>query len=101
MLADVEAVLMMADGQLAEITAMCEASLKAKTASPALQATIKNFLENDRSSLEYLAHALYDRFGTGGPDARIYWPCTDDVKKVQQTFDRNLPGVRFTAGYLR
>lgn len=52
-----------------------DASLHEKTIKPSLKISVKNFMENLRSALDYGAVALFNRYGSaGGKKPHIYFP---------------------------
>jgi len=92
MLPDSESVLDKADDQLAEVRQMYEESLQQKQPSGRLLATIKNVLDNQRSALEFIAHAIYEQHGKKG--SKCYYPYAHNAAEFNAVFDKNLPGVR-------
>lgn len=51
-----------------------DASLHDKNIHPALLIRIKNFMENLRSALDFIAHDLFDKYGAQSSQANIYFP---------------------------
>jgi hypothetical protein len=92
MLDDCRAVLDLAQDQLDQIGKIYEESLREKKVTPRLQAIIKNILENQRSALDYVAHAVTEKHGK--PGMKTYWPYSTDRSKFVSFIDSNMPGVR-------
>ena len=64
-----------ADRQLPSIREAYEASLHAKTISPALLIEIKNLFENLRSALDFAASGVFERYGSSRKaKPKIYFP---------------------------
>ena len=91
---DVQANLKVAKDLRQQIQAEYNSSLQAKSISPTLPVYIKNFLENLRSPLDYLALEISERILNQPKGSKVYFPiaCTD-----QQSFNshiaRNLPNL--------
>jgi hypothetical protein len=88
---DIDALLAEADEQMGPIRKAYAASLRAKEVAPGLQPKIKNVLENQRSALEYLAHAIVDQYGKKG--TRVYFPIVATAGDFSGRFDKNMQGV--------
>ena len=97
---DIDALIDDAGEQLERVRELYEDSLREKEVPGKLRTRIKNVLENQRSALEYLANAIYERYGDG-TDARVYYPVTDAATAFGGTFDRLLPGVAANAPTVR
>ena len=81
--ADIDALLEDADEQLERVRDLYEKSLREKEVPTKLKTRIKNVVENQRSALEYLAHAIYERHGDG-KGAKSYYPgrpCPNEVSR--------------------
>ena len=74
MLKDVEAMLSLADEHIAEIAAMYERTLHEQEVPDRLKALIKGVIEQQRSSLDFVANAVAIKHGTAKDGDRIYWP---------------------------
>jgi hypothetical protein len=73
---DAKALVQHATQELPKIRAAYDASLHAKSISPALLVEIKNFFENLRSALDFAAHGLFDTFcpASAKNKPNIYFP---------------------------
>lgn len=91
-MADIEAVQALAAEYLQEVEQLYEGALHAKSVPQRLRALIKNVLENERSSLEYLARAIADAYGT--PSGNVYYPLAPSAAKFNGSIDSRMPGVR-------
>ncbi len=91
MLPDAKAVLDLAAENLQQIHSIYEETLHDKEASPRLRALIKNVVENQRSALDYVAHAVTQKYGKSG--TKTYWPYCEDPTKFVNSIDGNMPGV--------
>lgn len=77
--ADITALFEHAQKQFAEIKTEYEGSLRAKSISAGLKIGIKNFCENLRSAMDYLAHEIYDvHCGGVNSKTRFYFPILPD-----------------------
>lgn len=88
---DIDALIAEADSQLSDVRGLYEASLRAQEVTSTLQVKIKNVLENQRSALEYLAHAIVERDGKAG--ARSYFPLASASDKFPDLFESQMKGV--------
>src|SRR3954447_9221556 len=88
---DVEALLALADEQMAGIEELYGESLAEKQVSSRLQALIKNVIENYRSALDYVANAAAEKYAKPG---RVYWPYAPAPSDFPRHFDKNFPGLR-------
>ncbi len=94
MLADIQALIDTAASQLNDIRDEYQKTLNEQAISPGLKTRIKNVLENQRSALEYLAHAIHTAYGK--PNTKAYYPVAGEPGRYEAAFDRCLPGVRTT-----
>lgn len=78
-----------AERELAKVRQLYESSLQAKEPSEELQTTIKHVVEDQRSSLDHVATAINEKFGTKGK--QVYFPYAHDPGKFQGFFDQNFP----------
>ncbi len=93
--ADIAALFSRADGQLAVIVKEYEASLHKQSVDPALRVDIKNYCENLRSVLDYLAHDIRDKFCQGAnPKARFYFPILPDAAQFAAQASQWFPGLQ-------
>jgi hypothetical protein len=59
----------------AEIERAYSASLSEKAVKPTLLIEIKNFMENLRSSLDFTAHGIFQKYGiSSSPSQKVYFP---------------------------
>lgn len=96
---DVDALLAEAADQLDKVRDLYEDSLRAQQVPAELQVKIKNVLENQRSALEYVAHAIVERDGKAGSLA--YFPLAASSDKFAAGFDRQMAGVAATRPDIR
>jgi hypothetical protein len=97
---DIDAVVEHAQEQLELVGSIYESALQEQQVNSTLQVRIKNVVENQRSALEYVAHAIYAGYGDG-KGARSYYPLAVVDKKFPTLFDRLLPGVAATCPAVR
>ena len=71
---DIEALLEVADEQLRKVQAEYNESLKSKAIRPTLPVYIKNYLENLRSPLDYLAREICEKILSMPKGHRTYFP---------------------------
>jgi len=80
----VQALLLRAEKQLTEIQILYSTSLSEKTINPELQPLIKNYLENLRSALDYVAHDIYEGISPSyKEDIKLYFP----IRTTKHEFD--------------
>ncbi len=72
----VDALLADAEEQMAAVRSLYDTSLTEKQVIRGLQVRIKNVLENQRSALEYVAHAVVVL--AGGNGSRCYFPVLNE-----------------------
>jgi hypothetical protein len=96
---DAKSLVAHAQGELPKIKRAYDESLTSKTISPALLVEIKNFLENLRSALDFVAHGLFDRHcAKSGNKPKIYFPYAT-AKQSRQEFEKSgriescIPGI--------
>lgn len=96
---DAKALIAHAEKELKNIEEGYSKSLSEKTLKEALLISIKNFMENLRSALDYSAHALFDKFSsTSSAKRKIYFPYAletqslEDFKKAQLN-ESKFPGI--------
>lgn len=88
---DIDALLDEASDQLELLRQIYEETLTHQNPTAKLRVRIKNILENQRSSLDHLAHAIVERDGKTG--SKTYYPFARHVNDFPRTFDRTMPGV--------
>jgi hypothetical protein len=91
---EIDALIDLAAEQVAAIRSLYKEALAEKTASHRLRAQIKNALENQRSALEYVAHAIVEH--RGDPGSRCYYPIARQPSGFLGVFSRNMRGVTDT-----
>jgi hypothetical protein len=93
----VKALLMRAENDIGDIETEYRASLQAKKVSVNLKIDIKNFCENLRSGLDYLANDIRETHcPTAKPDDRFYFPILPDRKQFESQTDRWFPDLAKT-----
>lgn len=92
MIDDVEALLGEAASQFEEISRLYDEALATQQTSSTLRVTIKNFLENVRSALDYVANALVDAYGK--PGVNNYFPIPENPARFDDAMDSKMRGVR-------
>ena len=93
MVPDVAALLEEADAQLVLVRHLYEESLLRQVVSAALRVKVKNVLENQRSALEYLSHAIVTEV-VGSIDRHVYYPLAPVREQFLASMDKKMPGVR-------
>lgn len=96
--ADIDALIAVAEGQFTDIRAEYDASLQKQAIDPMLQVNIKNFCENLRSALDYIAHDLRERYCSGAPKDRFYFPILPDRPSFDGQAGKWFPGLEANAG---
>lgn len=95
---DISALLAKADGQLAQIVREYESSLHKQTIDALLRVDIKNYCENLRSVLDYLAHDIREKFcPTANPKARFYFPILPDATQFSSQSTQWFPGLQIAS----
>jgi hypothetical protein len=89
---DINAVLSTARSQFGVVRGLYEESLHRQQLHPDLQPLIKNLLENQRSSLDYLAERIFQKHGNA-TKTKVYYPLAKSSYDFPQWFAKNLPGV--------
>ena len=81
---------------MGDIESEYRASLQASAISVNLKIDIKNFCENLRSVLDYLAHDIHEAHcSTAKPDDRFYFPILPDVKQFESQMNKWFPDLAF------
>ena len=93
--ADINALIEDASEQLGVVRELYHKTLQEKEASQRLKTRIKNVLENQRSALEYTAHAIVQRHGD--PKCHSYYPVARSPSEFRRAFKRTLPGIKSNA----
>jgi hypothetical protein len=96
---DVDALLDLADEQLAAIRETYDESLHEKQIPKLLPARIKNVLENQRSSLDYLATEIRSRYS--GKSGIPYYPMAQQPSEFDPQFEAQLPGIALSHRSIR
>lgn len=94
---DIEALFEVAESQLQEIKSEYEKSLNDKEVKPRLKILIKNYLENLRSVLDYIAHDIHDHYVHCGKGHTIYFPLRNDPQKFLDAVQRYFHVLQNTA----
>lgn len=94
---DIEALFEEAESQLQEIKSEYEKSLNDKEVKPRLKILIKNYLENLRSVLDYIAHDIHDHYVQCGKEHIIYFPLRNDPQKFSEAVQRYFHVLQNTA----
>ncbi len=92
---DWDTLLIESETQLKLIESLYQDSLIKKQIPPNLQVKIKNFLENLRSILDYLAHFLHDTYTNCNRSHKIYFPFGKTEKNFEENFKKNLHNINF------
>jgi hypothetical protein len=96
--ADIAALISKAEQQLSAIMKAYDSSLHAQTIATPLRVDIKNFCENLRSVLDYLAHDLRARYcPNADPADRFYFPVLPDAAQFAARMQRWFPRLETTA----
>jgi hypothetical protein len=95
---DIAALLAKAEKQLSEIMREYELSLHQQSVAAALKVDIKNYCENLRSVLDYIAHGVRERYCTSAnPKDIFYFPiCPDQTQFISRT-RKSYPALETTA----
>lgn len=95
---DISALLAKAEQQLKEIQNEYNASLHEQTIPGHLKVTIKNYCENLRSVLEYLAHDIREKHcPNANPKDRFYFPILPDLKQFSSQMNQWFPDLKNNA----
>lgn len=89
---DVRTALQKADVQLTMLDTLYDADLDLQRISPTLRFKIKAFLDSERSALDHLALAVVASCGLG--EGHIHFPLAPESDRYDESFDKNMPGVR-------
>lgn len=87
------ALLSRAKKQLEEITKEYNTSLTEQKISDLLKVDIKNYCENLRSVLDYLAHEIHDLYCSGSKNTRFYFPILPDIKQFNSRMFQWFPSL--------
>lgn len=92
---DIKALLERAQKQFDKINTEYKVSLRDKSISPELKIDIKNFCENLRSVLDYLAHEIREAHcPTAKPKERFYFPILPDILQFTARTEDWFPGLK-------
>lgn len=93
-LGDINVLLEVSDEQLQKIEAEYNKSLNSKAISPKLPAYIKNYLENLRSPLDYLAKEICEKILSKTRGDKTYFPIScENSKAFAAHISKYLPGL--------
>lgn len=92
---DIQAQLQVANATLVAIKKSYQTSLEVKEISPQLKIEIKNYLENLRSVLDYLAKEINERYCTRRTKAYFPTSC-EDPQAFRRHIHRYFPGLETT-----
>ena len=79
---------------MARVGKLYGASLRAREPSEELQTTITEVVEHQRAALDYVATAIYEKFGKKG--TKVYFPYAQNPAKFPDYFEKNLPKLAAT-----
>lgn len=104
MLDDSHLLLTDAERLLSEIEQVCQTTLTSKSIPPTLRVRTKQFLDNIRSALDFLAFEVFTRFCAPGiqpseitkAERRVYFPVRDDRAEFLKAVDTSFPGLNST-----
>jgi len=86
----IDALLLKSKSQLADISEEYKNSLTNQNISNLLKVDIKNFCENLRSVLDYLAHEIHEQYCSSSSNSRFYFPILSDnsqfISRMNQWF---------------
>lgn len=91
---DTAALLDDADEQIDWLKAIHDQALTDQTARSRFRARIKSVLEQQRSTLDYAAVDITERFGE--PRGLVYYPFASNDPNFDAEIDKKMPGVRST-----
>jgi hypothetical protein len=95
---DIAALLAKAEQQLLQIMKEYDASLHAKAIHAALKVDVKNYCENLRSVLDYLAHGIREKYcPSENPKDIFYFPISPDARQFTGQVARSYPGLKNTS----
>lgn len=91
---DIAALLQDADDQFAVVSELHDAAFAHNAIRSRFKARLKNVLENLRSSLDYLAVDITERYGVR--KGLVYYPMAQSEREFPSVMDGKMPGVRTT-----
>jgi len=92
--ADIEALLQRAETTLKRINSEYENSLQSKTVSADLRIDIKDYFGNLRSTLDYIAKDIVDKFcPRANPKNKLYFPIRADLNAFAEEMSRSYPDL--------
>jgi hypothetical protein len=95
---DIEILLMSCEKEIQEIQGAYDASLHDQAISPDLRVKIKNFFENLRSVLDYIACDICDSLcGGGDPRVRVYFPIFATRENFESNVRQRFPDIQSIA----
>lgn len=89
----IDALLLRAQNQLADITEEYKSSLANQNISDLLKVDIKNFCENLRSVLDYLSHEIHELYCSSSSNSRFYFPILPDNSQFTSCMNQWFPSL--------
>ncbi len=84
----------LASSSLKNIEQQYREALTSKTVPISLQIDVKNFMENLRSALDYIAHDIYEKIiGSIPPEKNVYFPYGQTENNFKSAIGSNLPNL--------
>jgi len=91
----IKALIAKAEGSILKIEKEYNESLKQKTVNPNLKIEIKNYCENLRSTLDYLAREIVDAYcPNANPKNRLYFPILPNLNAFQNKMKQSYPNLQ-------
>lgn len=95
---DIKALLAKGDQQLQAIMKAYDSSLQEQAIAASLRVDVKNYCENLRSVLDYLAHEIRETYcSTSNPKDRFYFPILPDAAQFASQTAKWFPGLQAAA----
>ncbi len=89
----IDALLLRAQNQLADIAEEYKSSLTNQNISNILKVDIKNFCENLRSVLDYLSHEIHELYCSSSSNSRFYFPILPDNYQFTSRMNQWFPSL--------
>jgi len=94
-LENIKAIFQKAENQIKHIESQYNDSLNEKTINPELKIEIKNFFENLRSILDYLAHEIKEsKYVNNAGSPRFYFPILDNLTNFESNMKNWFPQLK-------
>ena len=91
---DIEALLNRAEKNLIQIEIKHQKALEVKEISDDLKIDIKNFFENLRSALDYIARDLVEKYcQTADPNSNLYFPIRKNKNEFDNLMNKSFPNL--------